>query len=180
MNARSADADLDAVLAAVPGGAEHDGHLLEVVHEEPLRLLAELVALAPGAERLGGEQLLQLLRERRLRDAPVPDAEQLDLAVERRVLALVQRAHDVVRRGEVLVAVELAARERDQVRRVQPRVLRVDRDEHLHDVIFRQPVEDDGRHREVLAAEVLDVGVQREQAVLSVDGAQDALRAPAP
>ena len=31
---------------------------------------------------------------------------------------------------------------------IQPRVLRVDRDEHLHDVIFGQLVEDDGRHRE--------------------------------
>ena len=60
------------------------------------------------------------------------------------------------------------------MRRVQPRVLRVDRDEHLHDVIFGQPVEDDRRHGEVLAAEALDVGVQREQPVLAVDRAQDA------
>ena len=47
---------------------------------------------------VGGEQLLQLLRERRLRDAAAADAEQLDLVVERRILAVVQRAHDVVRR----------------------------------------------------------------------------------
>ncbi len=60
------------------------------------------------------------------------------------------------------------------MRRVQPRVLRVDRDEHLDDVIFGQPVEDDRRHAEVLALEALDVGVQREQAVLAVDRAQDA------
>ena len=60
------------------------------------------------------------------------------------------------------------------MRRVQPRVLGVDRDEHLHDVIFGQPVEDDRRHREILFAEAIDVGVQREQTMLAVDGAQDA------
>ena len=120
------------------------------------------------------EQLLELLRERRLRDAAAADAEQLDLVVERRVLAVVQRADDVVRRREVFVAIELAAREADEVRRVQPRVLRVDRDEHLDDVIFRQPVEDDRRHAEVFALEAIDVRVQREQPVLAVDRAQDA------
>ena len=59
------------------------------------------------------------------------------------------------------------------MRRVQPRVLRVDRHEHLHDVIFGQAVEDDRRHAEVLALEAIDVGVQREQPVLAVDRAQD-------
>ena len=54
-------------------------------------------------------------------------------------------------------------------------MLGVDRHEHLHDVIFGQPVEDDRRHRERLVGEVLDVGVQRQQAVLPVDGAQHAL-----
>ena len=60
------------------------------------------------------------------------------------------------------------------MRRVQPRVLRVDRDEHLDDVILGQAVEDDRRHAEVLALEAIDVGVQREQPVLAVDRAQDA------
>ena len=60
------------------------------------------------------------------------------------------------------------------MRRVQPRVLGVDRDEHLHDVIFRKPIEDDRRHRKILFAEAIDVGVQREQAMLPVDRAQDA------
>ena len=132
-------------------------------------------ALAGAAERvLVGEQLLQLLRERRLRDAALADAEQLDLAVQRRLVAVVQRADHVVRRGQRFVAIELAARERHQVRRVQPRVLGVDRHEHLDDVIFGEAVEDDRRHRELLVAEAIDVGVQREQAVLAVDGAQDA------
>jgi hypothetical protein len=80
-----------------------------------------------------------------------------------------------VRRGQRLVAIELPAREADQVRRVQPRVLRVDRHEHLDDVILGQPVEDDRRHGEARRLDVLDVGVQREQTVLAVDGAQDAL-----
>ena len=128
----------------------------------------------PGAERLGGKQLLQLLRERRLRDAALADAEQLDLAVQRRVLAIVQRADDVVRRGEAFVAVQLPARQRDEVRRVQPRVLRVDRDEHLDDVIVGEAVENHRRHGERLVAEMLDVGVQREQPMLAVDRAQDA------
>ena len=128
---------------------------------------------APNASL--GEQLLELLRQRRLGDAAAADAEQLDLAVERRILAIVERADDVVRRGEAFVAIELAARQRHEVRRVQPRVLRVDRDEHLDDVIFGKPVEDDRRNGERLAAEALDVGVQRQQAVLAVDGAQDAL-----
>ena len=53
-------------------------------------------------------------------------------------------------------------------------MLRVDRHEHLHNVVFGQAVEDDGRHAEVFAREVLDVGVQREQPVLPVDRAEDA------
>ena len=79
-----------------------------------------------------------------------------------------------MRRGEAFVAIELAAGERHEMRRVQPRVLRVDRDEHLDDVIFGQAVEDHRRHGERLVAEALDVGVQREQPVLAVDRAQDA------
>ena len=130
--------------------------------------------MRPGAERLGRKQLLQLLRERRLRHASLADAEQLDLAVERRILAIVQRADDVVRGGEALVAVELAAGERDEVRRVQARVLRVDRDEHLDDVIVGQAIEDHRGDGERLVAEMVDVGVQREQPVLAVDRAQDA------
>ena len=54
-------------------------------------------------------------------------------------------------------------------------MLRVDGDEHLDDVILGQPVENDRRHREILALEAIDVGVQREQSVLPVDRAQDAL-----
>ena len=53
-------------------------------------------------------------------------------------------------------------------------MLRVDGDEHLDDVIFRHAIENDRRHGERLVAEMIDVGVQREQAVLAVDGAQDA------
>jgi hypothetical protein len=74
---------LDAVLPAVPCRAEHDRDLPEIVDEKLLRVLAELVALAARAERFAREQLLEFLRERRLRDAPVPDTKQLDFAVER-------------------------------------------------------------------------------------------------
>ena len=78
-----------------------------------------------------------------------------------------------MRGGEAFVAVELPAGERDEMRRVQARVLRVDRDEHLDDVIVGEAVEDDRRDGERLVAEMLDVGVQREQPVLAVDRAQD-------
>ena len=163
----------DAVLAAVPRAAEDERDLLEVVDEELLRLLVRRRPTAGREHAVVGEQLLELLRQRRLRDAAAADAEQLDLVVERRVLAIVERAHDVVAGRQRLVAIQLPARQADQVRRVQPRVLRVDRHEHLHDVIFGQAVEDDRRHREVLALEAIDVGVQREQPVLAVDRAQD-------
>ena len=52
-------------------------------------------------------------------------------------------------------------------------MLRVDRDEHLHDVIVGEAVEDHRGDGEGLVAEALDVGVQREQAVLPVDRAED-------
>ncbi len=129
--------------------------------------------MRPAPERVGRKQLLQLLRERRLRDPAASDTKQLDFTVERRIFPIVQRADDVVSGGETLVAVELAAGERDQVRRVQTRVLRVDRHEHLHDVIVGKPIENDRRDGERLVAEVLDVGMERQQAVLPVDGAQD-------
>ncbi len=95
-----------------------DDDLLEVVDEELLRLVAELGGLARPAERvLVGEQPLELLRQRRLRDAALAHAEQLDLVVERRIVAIVERAHHVVRGGQRLVTIELAARQRHQVRR---------------------------------------------------------------
>src|SRR6185503_7626221 len=99
---------LDAVLAAVPSRFEDARDLLEVVHEELLRLLAKLLALAGAAKRgFIGKQLLQLLCERRLADAALAHAEQLDLAEQRRLLAIVDGADDVVRRGERFVAIEL-------------------------------------------------------------------------
>ncbi len=101
-------------------------------------------------------------------------AEQFDLAVKRRIFAIVQRTHDIVSGGKRIIAVELTPRQTDEMRRIQPRVLGVDRDEHLHDVIFRQPVEDDRRNRELFALDVFDVGVEGEQTVLAVDGAEDA------
>src|SRR5690349_4793470 len=76
----------DAVLAPVPRAAEDERDLLEVVHEELLRLLVHVAGSAAREDAALGEQLLQLLRERRLRDAATADAEHLDLVVERRVL----------------------------------------------------------------------------------------------
>ena len=101
------------------------------------------------------------------------DAEQLDLAKERRVVVLAERADNIVRRRQILVAVQLTAGERHEVRRIQPRVLRVDRDEHLNDVVLGKPVEDDGRNREHLVLELVHPGVEREEPMLAVDGAQD-------
>ena len=59
----------DAVLAAVPGAAEHQRDLLEVVDEELLRLLVRVARARRRPNASAREQLLQLLRERRLRDA---------------------------------------------------------------------------------------------------------------
>ncbi|MDP2054040.1 MAG: hypothetical protein Q8L75_10415 [Acidobacteriota bacterium] len=42
-------------------------------------------------------------------------------------------------------------------------------------MVFGHAVEDDRGHGEGLVAEPIDVGVQGEQPVLAVDGAQDAL-----
>src|ERR1043166_5611308 len=80
-----------------------------------------------------------------------------------------------MRSGQRIVAIELAAREADEVRSVEPCVLRVDRDKHLHDMVFGQTVEDDRRHRELLVAKVLDVRVERQKTMLTVDRAEDAL-----
>ena len=93
--------------------------------------------------------------------------------MQRRILLVVERSNHVVRRRQRVVAVQLAARQADQMRRVQPRVLRVDRHKHLHDVVFGHTVEDDRRHGEIVVADVVDVRVQREQAVLAVDRAKD-------
>src|SRR6185369_4627779 len=111
-------AGLDAVLPALPRGLETALDLLEVVQEEPFRAVEKAIRLA-AAERLHrGEDVAQLLRERRLRDLPVPDAEELDLAMERRRRVLGERADDVVARREGLVRIEAPAGEADQVRRV--------------------------------------------------------------
>src|SRR5581483_9542012 len=64
----------DAVLPPVPRAAEDLRDLLEVVDEELLRLFVH-VAAASVEDAAFGEQLLQLLGERRLRNAPAADAE---------------------------------------------------------------------------------------------------------
>src|SRR5919197_5783129 len=58
---------LDAVFAAIPGRVEDLRDLLQIIDEELLGILPERVSFAPGTEGLGRKQLLQLLRERRLR-----------------------------------------------------------------------------------------------------------------
>src|SRR6185369_1299646 len=76
----------DAVLAAVPGAAKDQRDLLEVVDEKLLRILVRIGRAWPlAAERVGAEQFLQLLGQRRLGDAAAADAKQLDFVVERRV-----------------------------------------------------------------------------------------------
>ena len=61
------------------------------------------------------------------------------------------------------------------MRRVQTCVLRVDRYKHLNDVVFGHTVENDRRHGEIVIPNVVDVGVQGEEAVLSVDRAKNPL-----
>src|SRR5580765_1076548 len=64
----------NAVLAAVPGAAEDERNLLEVVDEELLRLFVH-VRRSAAEDAVGREQLLQFLRERCLRDAAASNAE---------------------------------------------------------------------------------------------------------
>src|SRR5256885_556249 len=52
-------------------------------------------------------------------------------------------------------------------------MLDVDSDEHLHDMVFGQAIEDDDGNKEVLIPNVCDVHMQREKPMLTVDGAQD-------
>src|SRR5262249_52456426 len=105
----------DRVLAAVPRAAEDERDLLEVIDEKLLRFLVHL-APAAGEDAPFGKQLLQLLRERRLRHAAAADAEHLDLIVQRRILAVVQRPHDVVPGRQGIVAIELPAGQADEMR----------------------------------------------------------------
>src|SRR5215510_3191552 len=75
-------------------------------------------------------------------------------------------------RSQRIIPIQLAARKADQMRGIQPCMLRVDRYKHLYDVIFRHSIENDRRDCEVLVANVLDIGVQREKPVLAIDGAK--------
>src|SRR5204862_506833 len=83
--------------------------LFQVIDVELPRLFPELLPHAAGPECLRGEEPLQLLRERRLRHVAAADPEQLDVARERGILAIVQGPDDVVRGGEALVTIELPA-----------------------------------------------------------------------
>ena len=62
--------------AAIPRRAEHDRHLLEVVHEELSGVFAKICGFPGSSECVAGKQL-ELLRERRLRDAPASDPDSL-------------------------------------------------------------------------------------------------------
>ena len=150
------------------------GRGLEVVEEEAARVLAELARdpAAGGVDR--GEDVPQLVGERGLGDRALADAEDLDRPLQRGALVLVQRADHVVRGRQVLVAVEAAARERDQVRRVQLRVLAVDGDEELDHLVGREAVENDRRHLEVPQAVLFGQLVEGQEPVLSVQGPEDA------
>ena len=88
---------------------------------------------------------------------------------------LVQRADDVVAGRELLVRVEAPPREADQVRRVQLRVLGIDRDEELDHLVGREPVEDDGGDLHVLRLARHDQLVEGKETVLPVERAQHAL-----
>src|SRR5436309_1557304 len=167
-------ARLDRVLPAGPRGRERGRERLDVVQEESLRALADLLDLAAAAELLDGvEKIHDLLGERRLAHAPAPGAEHLDLAVERRGVVLVERADHVVREGLVRVRVELAAGQADDVRRIQARVLGVDRDEELDDLTGVERIEEHRRHLDGHVLARLRQRVQGQETVLAVEHAQD-------
>src|SRR2546422_1150865 len=143
-------ARLDRVLAARPRGGEGGREGLDVVQEEALGAAPQLLELAAAADLLDGlEEVHDLLGQRRLAHAPASGAEHLDLAVERRGVVLVERSDHVVGERLVRVRVELAAGQADDVRWVQARVLRVDRDEELDDLAGVERVEEHRRHFDV-------------------------------
>src|SRR5256886_14613398 len=163
---------LDRVCPPGPRGGERGRERLDVVQEEALRAVADLLDPAAAAELLDGfEEVHDLLGERRLTHAPAPGAEHLDLAVEWRGLVLVERADHVVGERLVRVRVELAAREADDVRRVQARVLGVDGHEQLDDLARVERVEEDGGHLDGDGLACLAERVEREQAVPAVEHA---------
>src|SRR6185503_7571353 len=166
---------LDAVLPSRPGAREHARDLAEVVEEEAARRVAELRRLAPPERVERREDALQLLGQRRRGHAPAADAEQLDLALERRIRVLVHRADDVGSRREVTVRIEPATGEAHEMRRIQLRVLRVDGDEQLDHLIRGEAIEDDGWHLHVLSLPGRDQLMQGEQAMLDVEGTEHAL-----
>src|SRR3989442_883581 len=118
---------------------------------------------------------IKMLGTGRLAHAPAPGAEHLDLAVERRGLVLVERADHVGRERLVRIRIELAAREADDVRRVQARVLGVDRHEELDDLPGVERVEEDGGHLDGDGFAPLAQRVEGEQAVLAVEHAEHAV-----
>ena len=72
----------------------------------------------------------------------------------------------------VRVRVELAAGQADDVRRIQPRVLGVDRDEELDDLTGVERVEEHRRHLDRHVFPGLRQRVQGEQAMLAVEHSQ--------
>ena len=174
MKARRAAPVLMEYFRPGPRGGEDAGQGLDVVQEEALGPSAQLLDLARAAHLLDRlQEVHDLLGEGRLAHPAAPGAEHLDLAVQGRRLVLVQRADHVVGEGLVGVGVELAPGQADDVRRVQPRVLGVDGDEQLDDLARVERVEEDGRHLDAEVVAALAQPVQREQAVLAVEDAQD-------
>ena len=148
MKARSAVPVLIEYFRPAQALGEGLGERLHVVQEEAPPRVAQLLGPAAAAHLLDAlDQLHDLLGERSLGDPAAPDPEHLDLALERRGLVLVERADDVVGERLRLVRVELPPGQAHEVGRVQPRVLGVDRDEELHDLLGVERVEEDRRAR---------------------------------
>src|SRR3989449_10901680 len=166
-------AGLDRVLAAGPRGREGGREGLDGVQEEALGPAPQLLQLAAAADLLDGlEEVHDLFGQRGLAHAATPGAEHLDLAVEWRGVVLVERTDHVVSERLVRVGVELAARQADDVRRVQPGVLRVDRDEELDDLAGVERVEQHRRALDGHGLARLRKALQREKPMLAIQHPQ--------
>lgn len=105
---------------------------------------------------------------------PFPHSQHPDLAAQWRIRPLVQVLDDVVSQHQGGFLVQPAARQADQVRCVQPRVLGVDGDEQLDDLVRRQPVKNYSGHLKIVVAFVVDELLERRQPMLAVNCAQAA------
>jgi hypothetical protein len=171
------------VLVVAPGIAEAAARRLEHVADQAVAaLLAPAATVLEAVRRVAPlDQLEHLAEQLRLVDPHLlrrTAAEHVDVVLQRRVVGLVERAHQLRRVLLLRVGAPLDALVQvDEVRLVDARVRRVDDDEHLGGEVTGLAVEDHHRHLDALVGVLfLQVEVQAREAVLAVDDQEVAAR----